>query len=155
GDAASLPAIDPQSNRDEGGDVRIGELTSGTTQQEYEQNVRRVLEYIRSGDIFQANISRRISGAMAGSPRELFIAMLDGMAPWFGALIEGPTAGRAVISASPELFLRVTAGDGRIRTRPIKGTAPGDAAAASLSSSEKDQSELAMIVDLMRNDLGR
>lgn len=155
GDEHSLPRVSPSDAIKCGRpEFHIGEPVSGVSELVFTQRVRRVLDYIRAGDVFQANISRRLSAEFSGSIRALFLELIDAMAPWFGALIEGPAPGRSVLSLSPELFLKVDAG-GRITTRPIKGTAPAGDAAARLVSSEKDQAELAMIVDLMRNDLGR
>ncbi|MBL8880796.1 MAG: anthranilate synthase component I family protein [Phycisphaerales bacterium] len=128
------------------------------TQREYEQRVDRVRNYIASGDIYQANISHPIlvqgitnSVALAESVREKNPAGFSGYLRW---------GSRAVISASPELFISLV--EGMLKTRPIKGTARRsrdpllDALARkSLLDSEKDRAELAMIVDLHRNDIGR
>ncbi|MCC7387137.1 MAG: chorismate-binding protein [Phycisphaerales bacterium] len=67
----------------------------------------------------------------------------------------GAGVGYAVLSLSPELFLSFDAGTRRLVTRPMKGTRPGDGDERELRDAEKDRAELAMIVDLMRNDLGR
>ncbi len=113
----------------------------------------RAVELIHAGDIFQANISHRLEGRFAGSARALFADMMRAAAPWYGAYIEWP--GNAIVSASPELFFDFDAQSRRIVTRPIKGTRPGDAAPRDLLASPKDEAELNMIIDLMRNDLGR
>lgn len=107
-------------------------------------------------------------GVLPGVGRGLYQQLAEVSPAWFGAYLElscdgdGCNAkagepsrwgGRAVVSASPELFLRV---EGReVVTRPIKGTRPASASPAELRDSVKDQAELNMIVDLMRNDLGR
>jgi para-aminobenzoate synthetase component 1 len=120
--------------------------------------VARAVEYTRAGDIFQANIAHRVHGRVGGSYRALFAALMERARPWYGALIEraGPAlGGGAVLSASPELFLEHRARDRTITTRPIKGTRRAAEGAGELHASEKDAAELAMIVDLMRNDLGR
>ncbi|MEC9373458.1 MAG: anthranilate synthase component I family protein, partial [Planctomycetota bacterium] len=124
----------------------------------YEAAVRRVLEYIRAGDVFQVNLAHRLTASFDGSARECFACLLDAMGPWCAAYVESPSHGRAAISLSPELFLQYDPRDRRVATRPIKGTRPLDEsnrAIRDLLASAKDQAELVMIVDLMRNDLGR
>jgi para-aminobenzoate synthetase component 1 len=121
--------------------------------------VARALAYIRAGDVYQVNLARRLCAAVRtpGDPIALYRALAP--AP-FGAVVElGPAT---LISNSPELFLRRRPGDTRVETRPIKGTrarggdATSDAAlAAELAASPKELAEHLMIVDLLRNDLGR
>jgi len=174
GDASALPEIDlsqgavaPNSMTGETpvplGSSMTGEMLDplvapihgSLSRAEYESAVARVIDYIRAGDIFQANISRRLTTEFSGSVRALAIQLFDAIGPWYGALIEGPTPGRAVLSMSPELFVEVQPSTRKITTRPIKGTAPAAASPSELARSEKDRAELVMIVDLMRNDLGR
>lgn len=115
-------------------------------------------ERIHVGDLYQANICGELEGRLDGSPLELFIRGVEALAPDRAAYLEGPWG--AIVSFSPELFLERR---GRsVRTAPIKGTRrrsedPGDASAEreALASSGKDRAENVMIVDLMRNDLGR
>lgn len=148
--------------RPEGGSVHCGMLESVFSQREYERAVGRCLEYIGAGDVFQVNLSQRFSAAMEGafpcSMRGLYARLAREAAAWYGAYLEWPeeAAGnwRTVASASPELFLQVESG-GVVTTRPIKGTRPASAAVRELRESAKDRAELNMIVDLMRNDLGR
>ncbi len=135
-------------------------IASGFTRASYEGAVRRVIDYILAGDVFQVNLSQRFTTALpAGlSPYDLFRRLQRANPAPFGAYLAlGDTV---VASSSPERFLRL--GDGRVETRPIKGTRPrgttpdADAAlAAELEASEKDRAENVMIVDLMRNDLSR
>lgn len=145
---------------------RVGPLRSDTGRAAYERAVARAIEYIRAGDIFQANIAHRLEGSFEGDPRAFFLALLRRAAPWYGAYLEAasapgasPTTGavrRAICSISPELFLRFDARTRGVVTRPIKGTRRGGASAGrDLAASAKDAAELVMIVDLMRNDLGR
>ena len=142
------------------GESRIcGPIRSNFKKQEYLDAVRRVIEYILAGDIFQANLSQRYECEVSCSAREVYSRLRAANAAPFGAYIEAG-GGRCVMSTSPERFLKV---DGRrVETRPIKGTRPrmGDEAADAamrreLLASEKDNAELAMIIDLERNDLGR
>ncbi|MHC4994665.1 MAG: anthranilate synthase component I family protein, partial [Planctomycetota bacterium] len=103
-------------------------------------------------DIFQANLAQRFDTTFVGDPRELFARLATVSPAWYGAYLELPS-GRRLLSTSPELFLRV---DGRhVTTRPIKGTRPAAGDPNELRRAEKDTAELNMIVDLMRNDLGR
>lgn len=123
----------------------------------YERAVARVIRYIGAGDVFQVNLAQRLTTSCAAQPRELF-ARLAGVSPaWYGACVDVPLptgAWGALLSTSPELFLELD--DHRVITRPIKGThALHHRAAAILRDSEKDRAELNMIVDLLRNDLGR
>jgi len=116
--------------------------------------VRACRERIAAGEIFQANICTRIEATFDGDPVDLFARALTAARPRFGAYLDG------IISLSPERFLRRT---GRhVVTEPIKGTRPRVGAAGerraqrdALGASPKDAAEHVMIVDLMRNDLGR
>jgi para-aminobenzoate synthetase / 4-amino-4-deoxychorismate lyase len=108
-------------------------------------------ERIAAGEIFQANLCLRLEGSFEGDPLDLFTRVTEALGPRQAALVTGPWG--AVCSASPERFLRRS---GRsVSTDPIKGTAPRDAGSAVLTRSAKDRAENVMIVDLMRNDLGR
>ncbi|MBB6305859.1 aminodeoxychorismate synthase component I [Xanthobacter tagetidis] len=127
-----------------------------------EQAVGRVIDYIRAGDIFQANLTHRMAADVPDGlgDLELYLRLrASSPAPFAAFLRCGP--GLSVMSASPERFLSL-APDGLVETRPIKGTRPrgadpaADAAMArALIASAKDRAENLMIVDLMRNDLGR
>ena len=106
------------------------------------------MEYIRAGDVFQINLSQRFSVATSESPGEIYRRLLDSTPAWYGALLD--FGDHALICNSPELFLRVSP-DGRIVTRPIKGTpARIQGMEIELRDSIKDQAELNMIVDLGR-----
>jgi anthranilate/para-aminobenzoate synthase component I len=130
-----------------------GAVRSNFTRAEYESAVGRAIEYIRAGDIFQVNLSQRFSVACDIPPSEVYRRLRERSPARYGACLE--YGDFALVSNSPELFLRITA-DGGIITRPIKGTRPRLAGMESeLLNSGKDQAELNMIVDLERNDLGR
>lgn len=128
----------------------------------YAEAVAQVVERIRAGDLFQANIARSWTADLreGSDPFEVFLRLSErGGAP-YGAFWR--LGDRALVSNSPELFLTLEAGTGRVETRPIKGTRRRDpdpdrdaALAADLVASEKDRAENLMIVDLMRNDLSR
>ncbi len=123
--------------------------------------VARTVAWTHAGDIYQANISRRLSGCLpeGAGPADLFHALMSRHPAPFGAcLVAGDLA---LVSHTPERFVTCRA-DGTVETRPIKGTRPlqadpaADAAEADqLRASVKDRAENLMIVDLMRNDLAR
>jgi len=119
--------------------------------------VQRVQEYIRAGDIYQANIAHHIRMPFAGSARSVASALFDAADPAFGAAIsfEHQNERHEVVSVSPELFLAFDPESRTLRTRPMKGTRPGTGDPNELMHAPKDRAELNMIVDLMRNDLGR
>jgi para-aminobenzoate synthetase component 1 len=125
----------------------------------YREAVRRVVEYIRAGDIFQANLSQRFSTPFEAHPWALYRALRSGSPAPFSAYLQHDD--HAVVSHSPERFLRLDA-KGWVETRPIKGTRPRGnspsedrALIQELLGSAKDRAEHVMIVDLLRNDLSR
>ncbi len=132
-------------------------LHSNFTADEYRAAVKRVIKYIRAGDVFQVNLSQRFTCGQAGlAPGTIYADLLRQFPAWYGAYLN--QGDYALLCNSPELFLRVSPGsNGRtILTRPIKGTRPrGAGMRHALAESVKDQAELNMIVDLERNDLGR
>ena len=117
----------------------------------YRDAVAATVEHIRAGDVFQVNVCSRFDARLEGDPLDVFCAGVDALAPSHAAYVD--TGGRQVVSLSPELFLRRVGRE--VETRPIKGTAPAGHDAAALAGSAKDRAENVMIVDLMRNDLGR
>lgn len=133
-------------------------VRSNFSEQEYLEAVRRVVRYIRAGDVFQVNLSQRLYLPAACDPVSAYLALRrNNPAPMGGFLDLGP---RQLLSTSPERLVRIQ-GD-RVEARPIKGTRPRDAdfqrdaaAAAALAAGEKERAENTMIVDLLRNDLSR
>lgn len=119
-----------------------------------ERSIASTIEYIGAGDVFQTNITQQFRACFQGDTRALFCAAMERNPPWYAAYLELDDS-RCVISMSPELFLQLDERTREVITRPIKGTAPADADVRTLIDSEKDRAELNMIVDLMRNDLGR
>jgi len=135
------------------------DVSSTFTADGYRAAVARTVEYIRAGDIFQANLSQRFSAPFAAHPWALYRALRRSSPAPFCAYLQHDD--HAVVSHSPERFLH-TETAGRVETRPIKGTRPRgatptrDAAlSAELLASVKDRAEHVMIVDLLRNDLSR
>ncbi|MBH0239738.1 aminodeoxychorismate synthase component I [Methylobrevis albus] len=126
----------------------------------YEAAIARTIEYILAGDIFQANIAQRFAADLPEGfdPFAFYQRLRSVNAATFGAFLD--YGDLVVASSSPERFVQVY--DGRVETRPIKGTAkrspdPAEDAriAEALLASEKDRAENIMIVDLLRNDLSR
>jgi para-aminobenzoate synthetase component 1 len=124
----------------------------------YERMVGRALAYIAAGDIYQVNLAQRLRFEGVGDPLDVYCRLRRVNPAPYAALLRW--AGGAIGSVSPELFLRQRGRD--VLTRPIKGTRPRtrdpllDAAyLRQLRDSEKEAAELAMIIDLHRNDLGR
>jgi len=120
----------------------------------------RVAAYIAAGDCYQINLTMPLRARATGSPLALYGALRGVQAVRHGAYVDLGTA-PILLSRSPELFFRVDA-SGHAETRPMKGTAPRDpdpardaALKAGLAASEKNRAENLMIVDLLRNDLGR
>ena len=130
---------------------------SRTRRAEFIELVRRAQEYIAAGDIYQVNLSHRFSSPWSGEPWAFYEALRHYSPAPNAAYLD--LGGSAVLSASPESFLKMS---GRaIRTRPIKGTRPRRAdpladerSAFDLLTSAKEVAELVMITDLERNDLG-
>ncbi len=138
---------------------KVGRFRSHTSEKDYVRGVARVKEYIRAGDIYQVNLTQKFSAevqsgslfslyddlrVVAPAPMSAYLKLLD----------------REVLSSSPETFLKMNGH--RVETRPIKGTRPryadddlDQASARELLASAKENSELVMITDLERNDLGK
>jgi para-aminobenzoate synthetase component 1 len=133
-------------------------LSSNLTPDAYRRMVRRAIEYIRAGDVFQVNLAQRLLCRANMSSVDLYCRLREANPAPFAAYFDA--GAWQIISASPERFLRVR--NGHVETRPIKGTRPrgpsADAdrsAADELRTSAKDRAENVMIVDLLRNDLSR
>ena len=137
-----------------------GPPQSNVPRAQFEAGVSRIREYIAAGDVYQVNLSQRFHAPFAGSALALYRRLRARNPAPFGAYLE--FAGAQVASISPERFLRLDATTRAAEARPIKGTRPRgttpdqDAALArELLESDKDRAENVMIVDLLRNDLGK
>ena len=159
---SSQPAAAGPPRQVSAGEIDELNWRSNFTPDEYRHAVRRCIDYIAAGDVFQVNLSQRLCVNDPPPPLEIYNCLRRRNPCWHGAFMSFDSGGGpcAILSSSPELFLRLR--DGVATTRPIKGTRPrtGDAsadrcAAADLLASPKDNAELAMIIDLLRNDLGR
>jgi para-aminobenzoate synthetase component 1 len=134
------------------------QLTSNLDRAAYLATVQRAIDYIHAGDCFQVNVAQRLLAPQREHPLGLYRRLRErNAAPFAGYFNLGDFA---IVSASPERFLYVKRGE--VETRPIKGTRPRGATLAEdlarieeLRASTKDRAENIMIVDLLRNDLGR
>jgi len=133
-------------------------LQSNFSRPDYEAAVQRIRDYIAAGDVYQVNLSQRFETDFQGSAFGFFRTLYEkNPAPFFAFLNAGD---HQLVSTSPERFLCLRGR--RVETRPIKGTRPrrqdsaeDRAMRAALEASAKDDAELSMIVDLLRNDIGR
>ena len=160
--------------RQSGGGVRVMadrepvplQFRSGLDRAAYERGVEDIRAAIARGELYQANLARRLECPFRGDPWPLYRRLRTGDPSLFSAYVDlgrSPVSGsqRALLSASPEPFLALTH-DGRVATDPIKGTrargrdrADDRSLARELLASAKDRAENVMIVDVLRNDLGR
>lgn len=153
---AGAPAEDQDSETQNG--FRVGGLRSNFSRDAYLRAVEKVRHYIREGDIYQANLSQRFQFRLEGDPFRLWKTLFQANPASFYAFVNA--GDHQVLSTSMERFLYQR--DGHIETRPIKGTArrggtpeEDEALKSALLGSPKEDAELSMIVDLLRNDLGR
>jgi len=169
-----LPGLDPDDLRARTAQVaeRLGagspevspspperlEFHSSLERERFMAGVERIRAYIRAGDLFQANLTRRITVESTLTGEELYRRMARESPAPYGAFMD--LGDGEVVSASPEAFLSLRGR--RVETRPIKGTAPRNPdpdedrrLGEGLLASEKDRAENVMIVDLLRNDLSR
>ncbi|WP_273162783.1 aminodeoxychorismate synthase component I [Massilia timonae] len=137
----------------------IAGITANVDEARFTEAIGRIRDYIVAGDTYQVNYTWRLRFEAFGSLLSLYTRLRARQPVPYGALVTLPGGG-AVLSFSPELFVRHEAG--MLVARPMKGTAPasGDAdvdaaRAASLAQDSKNRAENLMIVDLLRNDLGR
>ncbi|MGO4798214.1 aminodeoxychorismate synthase component I [Pseudomonas sp. W22_MBD1_FP4] len=149
GDAATAPATFKLQ----------GPMAPDLSVEAYQQAIERIQDYIQAGDCYQVNFAQRFRAPCSGDPWVAYCALREACPTPFSGFQSLPNDG-AVLSLSPERFVRVS--ERQVETRPIKGTRPRgvtpeeDAAhATELLASPKDRAENLMIVDLLRNDLGR
>ena len=135
-----------------------GDLISNFTRQSFIDSVKKIKNYILNGDIYQANLTQRFQCNVNISPVDLYVELRNNNPAPFAGYYDFEDG--KVLSSSPERFLRIK--DRSIETKPIKGTIQRGATPNEdkinkeiLINSEKDKSELLMIVDLERNDIGR
>ncbi len=136
----------------------LGQPRVASAKDDYVSTLQKVLAHIRAGDIYQANVTIRAHCEFSGSAYGAFCALNEAVPVPYAAYVD--TGAVQIVSLSPELFLERRGNT--LRSKPMKGTASrkpswdeDEAARLALYRSEKDRAENTMIVDLMRNDLGR
>ncbi|HYQ30156.1 MAG TPA: aminodeoxychorismate synthase component I, partial [Polyangiaceae bacterium] len=135
-----------------------GKVASLFSRDEYCAAVETIRKYIIEGDVYQVNMSQRFQGQIDAEPFDCFAKMYAANpAPFFAYINAGE---HQIVSTSPERFIELRSG--RVETRPIKGTRPRGKSLAEdaalrkeLQESTKEDAELSMIVDLLRNDIGK
>jgi para-aminobenzoate synthetase component 1 len=135
-----------------------GRCVSAFSRDEYLSAVEAIRRYIVEGDVYQVNMSQRFQTPFTGDPFDCFVSMFtENPAPFFSYVNAGD---HQIVSTSPERFIELR--NGTVETRPIKGTRPrgttpaqDEALQAELRQSAKEDAELSMIVDLLRNDIGK
>ncbi len=137
---------------------KVENLKPDFTPEQYKKNVQIVKDYITDGEVYEVNLTQGILGDFSGSPYSLFKELYKSNKAPYSAYLEREDY--TIVSNSPELYLK--ANKDIVETRPIKGTCPrgkdlieDKLFQEELLKSEKDQAELYMIVDLMRNDLSK
>jgi para-aminobenzoate synthetase/4-amino-4-deoxychorismate lyase len=163
GDPPGLSRFAAEIRDDQPSQEAQPEAIFSLSEQEYSQRVAAIHAWIRAGDVYQLNFTAPFEVQASGSPAALYARLRSRQPVEFGAFLHGNPEHR-ILSFSPELFFRLE-GRGaqrRIRTRPMKGTAPRGRTtredrqqAEWLRHDPKNRSENVMIVDLLRNDLGR
>ena len=148
----------------------LKKLKSNFSPSDYKNSIQHAIEYIKAGDIFQVNMTQRFEFENPPAPLLAYRALSKINPAWYAAFLEfssseflsNPKSKKscAIISCSPELF--ISCKQDQISTRPIKGTRPrfedkikDNISREELLASSKDNAELAMIIDLLRNDLGK
>lgn len=137
-------------------------LVPGISRSTHLERIEHALELIRDGEIYQVNLTYPLEGRFVGEPEAAFLRLAASPPPPFAAFLR-VGSGQALVSASPECFFDFDAQSRRIRTYPIKGTRAANASEPArdreiiedLLKDEKERAEHHMIVDLLRNDVGR
>lgn len=144
--------------RRSGGFTVNSEIRSNMSRESYSGAFEKIKQYIHDGDCYQVNLAQRFSVKVSGVPWGAYLQLRKLNPAPYASFFNLPDA--TIMSSSPERFLSVT--NGLVETKPIKGTRPRSiyayedkALAAALLESEKDRAENLMIVDLLRNDIGK
>ncbi len=151
-------AAEPPPPAPVGDSLHPPDLTPALGSQDYEAGVRRALQLIADGDIYQVNLTYALEGAAPDDLQALYAALLNSQPVPYSAIVD--LGGPKIVSLSPELFFRIDSG--RIIARPMKGTAKrartlaeDEIAARDLFRDPKNRAENLMITDLLRNDLAK
>lgn len=136
----------------------LSDVQSNMTKNDYKKAFNKIKSYIRNGDCYQVNLAQRFSAQAQGNPWALYQKLRAANPAPFSSYLHNPYV--TILSSSPERFLKVK--NGQVETKPIKGTRArsknplkDQALLSDLIQSEKDRAENLMIVDLLRNDLGK
>ncbi len=140
------------------GDFCIGDWRPSITRTQYEDAIRRIKRYIVQGDTYQVNYTLRLRAPFRGDPLQFFLRLCRAHQARYAAFLD--IGSHVICSASPELFFSLDAD--LLVSRPMKGTSrrgltlrDDETLRVALGNSAKDRAENAMIVDMMRNDIGR
>lgn len=153
-----LPLFESESAPQENTFRASSDITCNFTEKTYRQAFAKIQAYIKEGDCYQVNLAQRFNVSVEGNPWHAYRILRElNPAPFAGFMRCGE---HAILSSSPERFLQVK--ENQVETKPIKGTRPrsvfayeDSALAKDLLESPKDRAENVMIVDLLRNDLGK
>jgi len=152
-----LPECPPYSSNDAPFAI-TNRWVSNLLKADYVSCIARIHDYLHAGDCYQVNMAQRFTAPYTGNPWQAYRQLRESNQAPFSAYICFENS--AVMSISPERFIRVT--KGKVETKPIKGTRPrfsdeqkDKASAQSLINAEKDRAENLMIVDLLRNDISK
>ena len=163
GDPPGLAAQPSSATGAEIADHESPQLSPGLTPQQYADAIHAIHQWIRAGDVYQLNFTFPLHARIAAGPAALYARLRSRQPVRYGAFLHW-SPGRHILSFSPELFFRLEENNGtrRITTQPMKGTAPRGRTTAEdaqiagqLRRDPKSRAENVMIVDLLRNDLGR
>jgi para-aminobenzoate synthetase component 1 len=145
-------------NENSSASFSIGKLSANITNQQYHEKLTTINDYIHAGDCYQVNFAQCFKASYKGDPYIAYLKLREEMASPFSAFMD--LGGKAILSLSPERFLQIQ--KKQVLTQPIKGTMARDnnpvtdrENAQRLQNSAKNQAENVMIVDLLRNDLGK
>ena len=150
---SQLPVVKPQAPF-----TVLSDISANMTQTTYTQAFDRIKRYLKEGDCYQVNLTQRFEADCAGEPWTAYQKLREQNAAPFSCYLNLPEV--QILSSSPERFLKLT--QGQVETKPIKGTRPrkqdeleDQQQIVSLETSAKDRAENLMIVDLLRNDIGK
>ncbi|MCG8339452.1 MAG: aminodeoxychorismate synthase component I, partial [Proteobacteria bacterium] len=151
----SFDAINPTNNKQKS---EFASWSPGVNEKEYKNSLAKIKHHIAEGDTYQVNYTFKLTSHFSGDPRQLFFSVQEHVQAEYAAYIELET--QTILSFSPELFF--TRDKGLLTSKPMKGTAPRGLTTAEdkrlareLAGSGKNQAENIMIVDMIRNDMGK
>lgn len=154
----TIPSRSFEAGNDDSSEAQVEDVSLHISEQEYAEKISEIHEYLAAGHSYQVNFTDRVTGMFAGSRMALYRGLLQCQPVSYAAFMN--YGEYQILSFSPELFYRTK--NGRVTVRPMKGTWPrgvrledDEQAAQSLRNDEKNRAEHVMIVDLLRNDVGK